>query len=597
MGLVNSKFWLCGTDIHRIPDLKLTSTTGEHGDEQLTFQLPLDRLKLLTARGDARLEHPTFGSYWNGYLGSVTPNLNGCANIVCRGMYKTADDGAFYDSRKFLAGTPAIEMVRTALSKCPRINDGDLLGGLSFQLAEDSPSFGLNAPTHVFEYAQQLTDYLSTPLIWQTRQNPANMVGYPEAVLEFKATDIAPRYRVKLTSKDEFTPSYDFDTMWNVGAVRWGNEQYQLATRNGYSAPELPQNPLVTAQLPEVDYHAIPDVRIKPMDVQGTVGGIREVQQLAGYLVNRNDVIRPAQATLTLDCNTVVESVYPAIVSHNLPHELIRSHFAIEVLNKLDWGIFSITTFYIIGTSFDHETGKVTLSLGDGAQKDVFRLMGSYDVNREYTGAQSSVINLIRRDADVLVQYGMPFPGRTGVDAVNPDDSTMLNNFTTGVVTGISTVDANSRNPKFNDPNSVFQAPSGQSVDPRIIADYGVTCNFGREADSIGIKGFIEVIPCKLLEWYIAFTAPAGSDDIPSSSITVQLYPTYPFTPGTPFATISIATDTDNEGNFTTVTEQHVFPERGRVGVRVSSPNAIAGSGFQIALRGRRLYPVLGLNE
>lgn len=588
-----------GVNYRHVADTNMKVSYGEHGDEQVTLQVKDNPPRW---RRNAKLRDDTFGYFWHGYVGPVEPDWNGCIDVMCRGLHHTAGDNPYYESKTFLAGTPAIEMVRNALGRCAKFGESDAgyLDDLTFQLPNDSPPFGNNGSDDVFNYIQKLTGYLATPIVWQVLQTPDQTRFFSdEPILQIKATDFAPRYRVRLTKNDKLKLTYDPDVVWNAGLVKWGNDQYQLATNYGYSNPQLPQNPAVVPSLPQVDYTVIPDIRIKRMDMSGDERSITEIQQAAGFLVNRNNVMRPISTTLTIDCNTPIESVFPAYISSNLPHHLVRNHFAIRIMNDLSaWGIYGkVNTFYITAATYDFKSEQLTLTLGDPVFDDAFRLLGSYDVNREYTSSKSGIIQLTHRDADVLVQYGMEFPGYTNVEAVNPDDATMLNNFSTGVVTGISTVDTNTRAAKFDDPNSVFQAPAGKSIDPRIIADYGVTCNFGREADSIGIKGFIQVIPCKVLEWDIAFTAPAGSDTIPSASITVQLYPTYPFTPGSPFATISISTDTDNAGVFTGTTEQHIFGLGGKIGVRVSSPNGVPGSGFQIGIKGRRLYPVLGLNE
>ncbi len=586
-----------GVNYKNATDLNLKVSYGQHGDEQVTMQLKDNPPRW---RRDAKLRDNTFGYFWHGYVGPVEPNWNGCIDITCRGLYYSAGDNPYYENKVFLAGVPAIDMVRNALGRCAKFGESfpTLLGDLGYQLPNDSNSFGNQGADDVFNYAQKLGGYLSTPILWQVRQNPSIPFTL-EPILEVKAADPAPRYRVKLTKNDQLKLTYDPDVVWNAGLVKWGNEQYQLATNFGYSNPQLPQNPPVVPSLPQVDYSVIPDIRIKRMDASGDERSITEIQQLAGFLVNRNNVLRPVSTTLTIDCNTVIEGLNPAIVSSNLPHYLVRSNFAIQIMNDLSaWGMYGkVTTFFITSANYDFTTQKLTLQLGDPVFDDAFRLLGSYDVNREYTSSKSGIIQLTHRDADVLVQYGTEFPGYTGQQAVNPDDATMLNNFSTGVVTAISTTDANSRAAKFNDPQNPFYQPTGQSIDPRIIPDYGVTANFGSEADATGIKGFIQVIPCRVLEWDIAFTPPAGSDTIPTDSIEIEFYNAYPFSPGAPFATKSISSAQSASGSFAAGTEDVTFAQGGKIGVRVSIANSVAGSGFQIAIKGRRLYPVLGLSD
>lgn len=576
----------------------MKSSYGEHGDEQLTFTVPW-RFIPQAPRCNVSLEHPTYGYYWNGYYAGVTPSLNtaGCAEIVARGMYKTADDGHYYNDQKWKAGIPADQMVTEALTRCPRIQGGSEVGELDFQLVEDTPSFGLQSATNVFDYAKQLTSYRATPLVWQVLQRLT--IFEPMSYLEMKAADFAPRYRVKLGNKDEFKPTFDFDIIYNCGITRWGNEQYQLATNNGYSNPQLPQNPLVVPTRPVVRYDVIPDIRDKCMDVSGSVNNIQEVQQLAGYLVNRFNVLRPASATLSIDMSTVIRSVYPAIVTENIPHELVHSNFSIEILNDLrEWGIFGITTFYIISAAYDYTTCKLDLQLGyDNILSDSFRLLGSYDVSREYISLKSGVVNLLHHDTDALVQYGTEFNGKTGTDAINTDVTyfpPIVNEQSAGIVQGISSTDSVSGAAKFTDADQQFYQPTGKSIDPNVIPDYGTQANFGREADSTGIKGFIRVIPIKVVNWEIAFLPPPNSDTIPSDSITIEFYDDYPFTPGSPFATKSVSAAQSATGTFTGL-QLKTFTNGGKIGIRVSVAAATAGAGFLVGIGGKKLYPDLGI--
>lgn len=589
---MTNSIWIAG---NRINVDKLTSSFGEHGDEQVTFELPYNRLKGLKWRQRVTLWHPTYHYYWNGYLAVVAPSLESgsCVKITCRGMYKTAGDIKYYEDKIFRAGTPCETMLRDALSKCANIQDSGHLNDVGFQLVEDTPSFGTQSPNEVFTYIQQLTAYLATPLIWDVHSLP----DQPESVLRTYAADFAPRYRVRLGSNDSFTPTYDCDIVYNVGLVQWGNQQYQMGTESGYSAPQLPQNPFIAPAIPLVNYATIPDIRMKSMNVSGTINNIQEIQQLSRFLVTRNNNVRPSAATLVLDNATRVSSVYPEPIDGNLPHELIHSNVSIEILNDLTtWGMFGITTFYIISAKTDYDTCKTTLELGfDNILQDAFRILGSYDVSREYISVRSSLINLVHRDADVLIQYGTEFPGSV---VTNPDDATMLNNFSAGVVTGIGTTDSTTGAPKKDDKDKQFYAPTGVSIDPNIIADYGVFANFGREADSVGAKGFIKVIPCRMVNWSIDFTAPPGSTTIPTDSITIKFYQIYPFISGsaTPFATKSVASAQENHNVFSG-TELVNFPLGGKIGIEVSVAAATPGCGFQVGIGGRKLYPDLALNS
>lgn len=573
---------------------KLVSTTDEHGDEQVTFQFKT-AASLPKARVDVSLFDPTYGYYWHGYIADVTPAWMGCPKVTAKGIWRTANSVPWYENKIWLAGTPMATMISDALAKCERISGttANLATQFQTQLAEDSPSVGLQGPEDAFNYFQQLTDYLSTPIVWQVRQNPA-VPFTPSALLDLKFLDPAPRYRLRLGKNDKFEPHYDSDILYNAGAVRWGNQQYQLATDTGFSQPNIPGNP--PPVMPVVSHKVIPDTRVKRIDAQSTINDITEIQQLARWLATRNGQLRPAQTPLTIDCNTIITSVTPAIISNNLPHHLVRSNFALRILNiPQEWAPYNIDTFYVINTSYDYDSEVLTLTMGDPVLKDAIRLMGNYDTSREYISIKSGVINLVRRDADVLSQYGPEYTGKSLVP--NPDDSTILNNPSAGIPQFISSVSSSNRSPKFDDKNKTFYQPEGQSIDPTLLPDYGTKANFAREADSPGIKGFVEVIPQIVLTWRIAFLPPANSDTIPSNSIEVEFYSTYPFTPGAPFATKSITSAQENSGNFLNTTERHIFTQNGRIGVRVKTAASQPGIGFSVAIGGRKLFPDLGVNS
>lgn len=588
-----------GQNLKNTPDdLNLEMVYGQYGDESLSFQLCNWAGQLPRWQQPAYLRDPTYGYFWNGYVAPVSPPLSGAATIGARGYRYTIPNVPYFFTKIFRKNTFAYNMVKDAISKCQFVFDGNLINDLSMTLPEDSPDFANQTAEDVFKFAQQLTAYLTTPVIYQVRQNPINP-WYPEAILETKATDLAPRYRVMLNPlTDTFTPQFDPDVVWNMGQVRWGNNQYQLASKFGYSTPQLPQNPDIPPVPPPVDYSVIPMQRYKRIDAGNNLTDLTSLQQLAGYLESRNNVLRPINTTIEIDCTTPIEGVFPAIISNDVPHWLVRNHFTIRIMNDLSaYGMYgTVKEFYINEARYNFTTGKLTLQVGDPVVLDTFNLILS-DIGQFFNTVKSGIVNQTRYDADILVQYGPLFPGTSLVP--NADDSTINNAPSAAIPEFISSTTiqggADTGAPKFDDPDKAFYQPFGKSQDPRIIPDYGTSANFGREADSTGIKGFIKLIPQKVVNWEIGFLPPPASDTIPTSSITIEFYSTYPFTPGSPFATKSVSSAQTASGEFTG-TELQTFPLGGKVGIRVLSASSVVGAGFVVALGGKKLYPDLGLN-
>lgn len=585
-------------NLKNVADLNLEIVYGQYGDETVSFDLC--NWKNILPRWDRPLllRDPTYGYFWNGYVAPVAPPLLGAAKIGGRGYRYTIPNVPYFYTQIYRKNTFASEMVKNAISKCQYVFDADMIADLSQTLPEDSPDFANQTAEDVFKYAQQLTAYLGTPVIYQVRQNPLNP-WYPEAILETKATDFAPRYRVKLNpNTDTFTPTYDPDVVWNIGQVRWGNNQYQLASNFGYSTPMLPQNPNIAPVPPAPDYSVIPFIRYKRIDATQSVVDLQSVQQLAGYLVTRNNVLRPINTTIEIDCTTPIEGIFPAIISTDVPHWLVRNHFTIQIMNDLSgYGMYNVREFYINEARYNFTTGKLTLQVGDPVILDTFNMIVS-DIGQFFNTVKSGIVNQARRDADILVQYGPEFPGTSLVP--NADDATINNAPAVGLPEYISsttiqggTVDTGV--PKFDDPAAQYEQPFGKSIDPRLVSDYGTQANFGREADSIGIKGFVRLIPQKVIDWEIGFLPPPNSDTIPSDSITVEFYTTYPFTPGSPFATKSVTASQSASGIFSSL-EQRVFAQGAKIGIRVSAPASTAGAGFMVAVGGKKLHPDLGLN-
>jgi hypothetical protein len=506
------------------------------------------------------------------------------------------EDNGWNEAKIFRAGTPLSTMVSEAIAKCsPHIFSGSLpVGGLTEQLAGDSDNFGLQSPRDVFEFVVRVSAYLATPIQWRVASR-----GHDSATssrIEMEYADYSARYRIRLTRKDDFKPIYDSDIIAQVAMITWGNDQYATASTAGVATntPLPPSLDLPTTTIPlPLDYSVIPDMRTKRVRADNNIKTWDEARALADFLVERNRKLRPIGFTATIDCDTRIAAVPPVVseITDNIPHFLVEPWHGIRVLNDLSkWGPYgNVDTFYIIGVNWTDD-GKLQLTLGDPIQLDAFRLLSRYDGNKLGTTIGSGVVNQPEKDVNGYKTFG-PFFDAKGEYFNNGQEA--------GIPVFASASNPSTGAPLHNNPNESMILPFGATINPHEIIDYGVQANFGREADSIGIKGFVGLIPCKLLKWDIAFLAPVGSDTIPTDTITLEFYDKYPFIVGTdtPFATKSISPAAQSQAGDFTGLQQKVFAHRGRVGIRVSVPATTPGCGFIVYVGGRKLYPDIGINS
>lgn len=553
-------------------DLNLRMTRDPHGDATLTWDLCNWTGQLPRMRDNVTVRHPVYGVIWSGYLGAPTlphPVKGGAIKCVARGWRQSILDDGWDVTKVWTQGTPLLNVVQEALSKCSHIGAGvPLPGGLAFQLAQDSQDFINRTPDDVFDFVQSKFSHLTTPLLWEIKQH----AGHPfseDPSFHMRFTDTAPRYFIRLTEKDEFNPTYDSDTVFNKGIVGW--------------SPKLAETTLVqpAAEL----YKVIPHIRAKRMNGSVDLATQQEAMNLGQYLVSRNNTLRPVNTVLKVHCDTAIRAVYPVVPSetNSVPHEVVRNNYVIRILNDLSaWGPYgAVTDFWISDVEYDWDTGSLRLSLGDPIAYDDFELQQSYNSNRAAVALNSGVVSEPLRDADVVPVIGPDKAGDTPPSIGEVITMGYLDQ--TGAL--ISTTD-------ITKPS----VPHGGVVHPTIIPDYGVQANFGREANSLGIKGYIRVIPCKLLDWTLDFIPAPGSDSIPTGNLTVQLYGTYPFVPlSLVLATISISSAQGASGTFGS---PHIFAQGGKVGVRVSVAKTDAGAiGFQLGLGGKKLYPHMGVTS
>lgn len=549
-------------------DLKLTTSYGENGDHECSFQWCNWEDSLFEFDARVSLRDPVYGYFWSGYW--AAPRLGGFygkpSQITARGWKHTIQDRGWLERKVWAAGTPMSTIVQEAQTKMSHIGAGvSLPGGLSQQISEDSNDFILQTPDNVFNYIKDLWAYQATPLLWEIKQNQAHRFS-EDAALHMRFTDFAPRYFVHLTDKDEFQPAFDSDVIFNHGAITYGN---------GLVETEEAVQPFL--------YSIIKRIREKRVNANNDISGTLDAQALTQKLVTRNNTLRPVNTSMTIHCDTPIRAIPPAspFQSVNMPHYLIRNYFVIRVLNDISkFGPYAITDYFIVDAKYDWDSQSLSLTVGDPVMYEAFELLQSYMVSRTSIGLDSGVINEPLRDADQISVFGPSGDGATPA--------------TSSEGIPIFLLDKTLTNP---DDITKPYLPYNGAVHPHDIADYGVQLNFGREADSIGGKGFIRVIPCRLLDWTLDFTPPPGSDTVPTDSITIQLYTTYPYTVGTNIiATISVSSAQSASGTITaSPASLAIFQQGGKVGVRVSSAAATSGAGFQIGLGGKKIFPDLGI--
>jgi len=571
--------------------LNFSFSKGINGDENLAYDVPGVPPALDTP---VMLRDSKYGYFWGGYTWQPTLSLWDCVHYQCRGNLYTAEDNSWNEKKVFVEGTPLSRIVDEAITKCgSRVFQGNIPGGLAaFQITEDTENFGLNTAKALLEFVQRQYAFLATPLQWRVGMRGWGGVSY----LDMEFADYSPRYRVMLTRKDDFKPIYDADAIFNAAMFTWGNDQYATATAAGVvpntAIPDSLGNvgaPNTTIPTP-YDTSVIQRMRVKRVRADESVKKWADASAMGAYLVQRNSKLRPIGFTATIDCDTPITAVPPvvSVVTDNFPHHMVEPWHGIRILNDLrQWGVFgNIDTFYIIGMSWS-EDGKLTLTLGDPLQLDAFRIAAHFSGNK-LNEAIKGAMQLPEHDYNGYPTVG-PFYDAQGEYLNNGVEAAMP----------MFAVDSNptTKAPNHDDPDEQFYLPFGAGVHPHEIPDYGTQANFGREGDSTGIKGFIGLIPCKLLKWYIAFLPPPGSDVIPTDTITLEFYDKYPFIVGTdtPFATKSISPAAQQANGDFTGTQRKAFAQGGQVGIRVSAAMSTSGSGFLVFLGGRKLFPDLGV--
>lgn len=471
----------------------------------------------------------------------------------------------------YAAATPLSDILSDTFSLCQQISEGDTVDLSGYQLTQESRDLQGMSPYDVWEYLRGMFAGFSTPFIWEVKGDWATGL----ALFNSRFADSAVRLRCTFDNDTvKVTDTYSQDSVINGATVRYGNGLRKFNPAIGpRSHSVLPTN----------------NDRDKYMDFDNEIRGDADAQALADNFLNRFNTLRPLNSTITL-CGANVTALPPIVDSGTYPTG--RTRFPVHLI-PTGWVIetqdlpagaapFNVEEHYIVAKRVNYNTMQVTLTCGEIISLGTsIRNVDAYAINMGAIATLQASYNRSEFHAQATPIYG---PQAAGTLPAQNDNQIGIASF--------------KLNDTLTDTDQALLLKYKAAVDPELIADYGTQANFGREADSTGIKGFITVIPIKALTWYIAFLPPTNSDTIPTDTITLEFYDTYPFTPGSPFATKSISPAAQSQaGTFSGATEQHVFAQGGRIGIRVSAAAAVTvGAGFIVAVGGRKLYPDLGIS-
>lgn len=555
-------------------DINLRFSRSPHGDNELSFDLCNWGNKLPDMRAMVALRDPTYGYFWSGLVDGPQIGWAGKPSVIRALGYQHTLDENPWDTNKVWEAliTSHARVIQDSQSRATHINHGvPLPGGLATTiLSEDTDDFLGKTPFDGFEFIKEQYDFLGTPLIWEIKQSPLGPTApLPSSVFRFAALN--PTYTVRLTDKDDFSPNFSQKVIFNKGLTIYGNKQSEVYLPTG--ASNL--------------YKYFPAIRTKRINATNDISDTVDAINFARRMVQRNHTLRPINSTLTIHCDTPVEARWPAVPSTvvNVPHHLIYNNFVIQILNDLsNWGMYELYEYWITDTEWNSD-GSLRLSLGDAIEYDQFALQQSYQVNRVSQAIDSGIVNQPLRDADRIQVFG---PQTAGTSPSNIQEGIAMH-----YVDVLDALDVNKTD--ITKPTAVNRA----LVHPNLIPDYGVQVNFGREADSIGVKGFIKVVPCKVLTWEVCFTPAAGSDVVPTSTIAVELYAVYPPVVSTNIlATCNVNGAQCASGTIApTPASLAIFAQGGKIGVRVSAASSSTGAGFQVTVSGKRIYPDLGVTS
>lgn len=465
--------------------------------------------------------------------------------------------------------TPLSDILGDTFTLTQQIFEGDTVDLSGYQLTQESRDLQGMSPYDVWEYLRGMFAGFSTPWIWEVKS--ASGLGS----FNSRFADSATRLRCTFDNETvKVKDSYAQDSVVNGATVRYGNGLRKFNPAVGTrSHTILPTN----------------NDRDKYMDFDNEIRGDADAQALADVFLNRFNTLRPLNGSIEL-CGANVTALSPLVDIGTYP--LGRSRFPVHLI-PTGWVIdvqdlpagaapFNVGQHYIVAKRVSYKDMKVTLTTGELINLGTsIRTVDAYAINSGAIGTLQASYNRSEFRPAVTPIYGPQAAG----DLPDTNDNQI----------GMASFKLNDT---LTDTNDALLLKYKAAVDPELLADYGTQANFGREADSVGIKGFITVIPMKALTWYIAFLPPATGavDVVPTDSIEIEFYTTYPFTPGSPFATKPISAAPSASGVFSGAIEQHVFAQGGRIGIRVSSAAATTGIGFVVAVGGRKLYPDLGIN-
>lgn len=584
-------------DYSREQDLKLVTTDEINcGYADASFEL-CDYYNKLPLFGDriVVMDEGRNKTCWVGEPTDITKDVGVKATIKCLGYGKTCALDLPYDHGNYVipanpsnvsnpagskqvydAGTSYATIIGDTMTRTQNIFMGSIVDLTGITLPEDSRDYIGLAPAQIWNELVILTGILATPLMWFVRGDttggslPSLYMRYMGGTARLFTT--WDNKTVKVTND-----SYEKGTYINGCTVAYGSGLQ-------YNFPD---------DVPQARDHSVLPAnhdRDKFVNANNNIKSTAQAQALAeAYVARFGGPLASTNCTITI-CNGMVRAVpnVVPVITDNYPIWLIVSGLFINVAGMPSGDApYNNPIKFIVQAKMDYTKGELTLSCGElQSEAQSIALMETYLTSRPYQVSNTGQPSAPYVDQDTTPAYGPPSPGSAPAQ----------NDQSQGVAKFIN-------NKTFPDaaanPANPLELKWDAAVDPRILPDYGVKGNFGREADSLGIKGFIDVIPCKVLNWDLCFTPPAGSNIVPTQSLTVELYEEYP--PVNLFKTITVSNKQCDTGTMSVGAEQHVFTYGGKIGIKVTNitglyGNNLSGSGFQIAIGAKKLYPDLGVN-
>lgn len=469
-------------------------------------------------------------------------------------------------------GTPITTLFTESLTMCQQIVAGTWVSLSGLQLTQETRDYNGQSPYDLWQEIAAWFAGFSTPLIWVVRDFAGtNALYLSYADTSVRLTCVWDNDTVKIQD------NYNMRGTVNQSTVRYGNGRRKISPSTGIrSHAVLPANN-------DID---------KYVSLDNEIRGDADAQALADLYMTRVNTRKPENGTITL-CGANVTAkppivdgiIYPTGRS-SYPVHLIQSGWVIQTQDlPPGQAPFDVEEHWITAVRYRFDNDTMVLTTGEvvSLSSEVKRI-STYMTSLGAIATQQASYSVPEFHPQATPVYG---PQSVGTLPATNDNQIGLASF--------------KLNDQFTNTENQLLLPHKAGIDPSLVPDYGTQANFGREADSVGLKGFIRLIPVKVLTWEVCFLPPAGSSTVPTQDMTIKLYDNYPITGANLIHTIIISNKQCDNGNIPigSPTDHRSFAQGGKLGIEVTAVGAsnVAGSGFIIGVGGRKLYPDLGVTS